>query len=89
MNPRSLEEDLLSIAGVEGAEVEGTSDKPAGLRIRIAEGADQAAVGTGRHGTGQGVPSGANGSVPEQAAGRGVRDTARHEDYRYTDEAYW
>ena len=45
MNARSLQEDLLSIPGVEGAEVEGTSDKPAGLRIRIAEGADQAAVG--------------------------------------------
>lgn len=45
MNARSLQEDLLSIPGVEGAEVEGTADKPAGLRIRIAEGADQAAVG--------------------------------------------
>lgn len=45
MNARSLQEDLLSIPGVEGAEVEGSADKPAGLRIRIAEGADQRAVG--------------------------------------------
>ena len=41
----SLQDDLLAIAGVEGAEVEGSADKPAGLRIRIAEGADQHAVG--------------------------------------------
>jgi hypothetical protein len=45
VNARSLQEDLLSIPGVEGAEVEGSSDRPAGLRIRIAEGADQRAVG--------------------------------------------
>ncbi len=45
MNARSLQDDLLSIPGVEGAEVEGSDDKPAGLRIRIAEGADQRAVG--------------------------------------------
>jgi hypothetical protein len=45
VNARSLQEDLLSIPGVEGAEVEGSADKPAGLRIRIAEGADQRAVG--------------------------------------------
>lgn len=45
MNERSLQEDLLRIPGVEGAEVEGSADKPAGLRIRIAEGADQGAVG--------------------------------------------
>jgi hypothetical protein len=41
----SLQDDLLSIPGVEGAEVEGLQDAPAGLRIRIAEGADQEAVG--------------------------------------------
>jgi hypothetical protein len=41
-----LQEDLLRIPGVEGAEVEGTGDQPAGLRIRIAAGADQSAVGT-------------------------------------------
>jgi hypothetical protein len=45
VNARSLQDDLLSIPGVEGAEVEGSDDKPAGLRIRIAEGADQRAVG--------------------------------------------
>jgi hypothetical protein len=45
VNARSLQEDLLSIPGVEGAEVEGSADRPAGLRIRIAEGADQRAVG--------------------------------------------
>ncbi len=45
MNERSLQDDLLRIPGVEGAEVEGSADKPAGLRIRIAEGADQGAVG--------------------------------------------
>jgi hypothetical protein len=45
VNARSLQEDLLSIPGVEGAEIEGSADKPAGLRIRIAEGADQRAVG--------------------------------------------
>lgn len=41
----SLQDDLLAIPGVEGAEVEGSQDAPAGLRIRIAEGADQEAVG--------------------------------------------
>ncbi|MCL1595577.1 MAG: hypothetical protein M3132_14615 [Actinomycetia bacterium] len=45
MNSRSLEEDLLDIPGVEGAEVDGSGSSPAGLRIRIAEGADQRAVG--------------------------------------------
>jgi hypothetical protein len=45
VNERSLQDDLLRIPGVEGAEVEGSADKPAGLRIRIAEGADQGAVG--------------------------------------------
>lgn len=44
--PRSLQEDLLRIPGVEGAEVEGTGEQPAGLRIRIAAGADQSAVGS-------------------------------------------
>lgn len=46
MQESSLRDDLLAIPGVEGAEVEGTDDRPAGLRIRIAEGADQGAVGT-------------------------------------------
>lgn len=46
MVPRSLQEDLLRIPGVEGAEVEGTGEQPAGLRIRIAAGADQSAVGS-------------------------------------------
>ncbi len=41
----SLQDDLLGIPGVEGAEVDGSLDAPAGLRIRIAEGADQEAVG--------------------------------------------
>ena len=41
----SLQDDLLRIPGVEGAEVDGSQDAPAGLRIRIAEGADQEAVG--------------------------------------------
>jgi hypothetical protein len=41
----SLQDDLLSIPGVEGAEIDGSQDAPAGLRIRIAEGADQEAVG--------------------------------------------
>jgi hypothetical protein len=41
----SLQDDLLQIQGVEGAEVDGSQDAPAGLRIRIAEGADQEAVG--------------------------------------------
>lgn len=45
MNEGSLRDDLLSIPGVEGADIEGSPDKPAGLRIRIAEGADQHAVG--------------------------------------------
>jgi hypothetical protein len=40
-----LQDDLLSIPGVEGAEIDGQQDAPAGLRIRIAEGADQEAVG--------------------------------------------
>lgn len=42
----SLRDDLLAIPGVEGAEVDGSQDAPAGLRIRIAEGADQQAVGS-------------------------------------------
>ncbi len=46
MGSRSLQDDLMRIPGVEGAEVEGSGDKPAGLRIRIAEGADQHAVGS-------------------------------------------
>ncbi len=41
----SLQDDLLGILGVEGAEVDGSGNSPAGLRIRIAEGADQQAVG--------------------------------------------
>jgi hypothetical protein len=41
----SLQDDLLGIPGVEGAEIDGAQDSPAGLRIRIAEGADQEAVG--------------------------------------------
>ncbi len=45
MDPRSLEEDLRDIPGVEGAEIERSGDAPGGLRIRIAEGADQRAVG--------------------------------------------
>jgi len=40
-----LQDDLLRIPGVEGAEVDGSQDAPAGLRIRIAEGADQEIVG--------------------------------------------
>jgi hypothetical protein len=40
-----LQDDLLKIPGVEGAEIDGLQDAPAGLRIRIAEGADQEAVG--------------------------------------------
>jgi hypothetical protein len=45
LSENSLRDDLLSIPGVEGAEIEGSAQKPAGLRIRIAEGADQRAVG--------------------------------------------
>lgn len=45
MSSRSLEEDLLDIPGVEGAEVDGPGVSPSGLRIRIADGADQSAVG--------------------------------------------
>jgi hypothetical protein len=41
----SLQDDLLGIPGVEGVEVDGSNDAPAGLRIRIAQGADQDAVG--------------------------------------------
>ena len=40
-----MQDDLLKIPGVEGAEIDGLQDAPAGLRIRIAEGADQEAVG--------------------------------------------
>lgn len=45
MTPRSLREDLLAIDGVEGADVDGVSDAPSGLRIRIAQDANQALVG--------------------------------------------
>lgn len=41
----SLQDDLLGIPGVEGAEIDGSQDAPAGLRIRISEDADQKAVG--------------------------------------------
>jgi hypothetical protein len=42
---RSLHEDLLAIDGVDGAEVDGASGSPSGLRIRIAKDADQRFVG--------------------------------------------
>ena len=45
MVTNSLQDDLLGIPGVEGAEIDGAQDSPAGLRIRITEGADQEAVG--------------------------------------------
>lgn len=45
MTSSSLQDDLLDIPGVEGAEVDGSGDAPAGLRIRIAQGANQEAVG--------------------------------------------
>lgn len=45
MHARSLREDLLGIDGVEGADIDGDSESPSGLRIRIAEGADQQLVG--------------------------------------------
>lgn len=45
MHARSLREDLLGIDGVEGADIDGADDSPSGLRIRIAEGADQHHVG--------------------------------------------
>ena len=41
-----MQDDLLDIPGVEGAEIDGSQEAPAGLRIRIAEGADQETVGT-------------------------------------------
>ncbi|MGI9667900.1 MAG: hypothetical protein ACR2N2_12535 [Acidimicrobiia bacterium] len=79
MSSHSLQDDLLSIPGVEGAEVEGSGDRPAGLRIRIAEGADQQAVGSAirhvltEHGLGTdtrlpGEPSGVESAEPAQAA---------------------
>ena len=54
----SLQDDLLSIPGVEGADIEGSASAPEGLRIRISEGANQEAVGgairrvLGSHGLG-------------------------------------
>ena len=45
MSTRSLEEDLREIPGVEGAEMDSSGGSPGGLRIRIAEGVDQGAVG--------------------------------------------
>lgn len=45
VHARSLREDLLGIDGVEGADIDGDSESPSGLRIRIAEGADQQLVG--------------------------------------------
>lgn len=45
MHTRSLENDLLAIEGVEHAEVDGDPGAPSGLRIRVTQGADQAAVG--------------------------------------------
>lgn len=45
MVTNSLQDDLLGIPGVEGAEIDGAQDSPSGLRIRIAEGTDQEAVG--------------------------------------------
>ncbi len=54
----SLQDDLLSIPGVEAADIEGSSSAPEGLRIRISESANQRAVGgairrvLGSHGLG-------------------------------------
>ena len=45
MQSRSLSEDLLAIDGVEGADVDGVTDAPSGLRIRISQDADQTLVG--------------------------------------------
>lgn len=45
MHTHSLHEDLLAIEGVDGAEVDGVSGSPSGLRIRIAKDADQRFVG--------------------------------------------
>jgi len=45
MQARSLREDLLAIEGVDHAEVDGDQSSPSGLRIRVAEGADQRLVG--------------------------------------------
>jgi hypothetical protein len=45
VQPRSLREDLLAIDGVEGADVDGLTDAPSGLRIRISQNADQTLVG--------------------------------------------
>jgi len=46
VSPDSLKQDLLNIEGVEGAEIDGPGVTPAGLRIRIAQGADQSGVGS-------------------------------------------
>ncbi len=75
----SLQDDLLGILGVEGAEVDGSKGAPAGLRIRIAEGADQQAVGAAirsvlsSHGLGTdtrlpGEPAPESQSIQEQGA---------------------
>lgn len=45
MQSRSLREDLLAIDGVEGADIDGVTDAPTGLRIRIAQDANQVVVG--------------------------------------------
>lgn len=45
MEARSLQEDLLAIDGVEHAEVDGGSDSPSGLRIRVSQDANQKLVG--------------------------------------------
>ena len=45
MEPRSLREDLLDIDGVESADIDGVLDAPTGLRVRIAQNANQVVVG--------------------------------------------
>ncbi|MFV1998956.1 MAG: hypothetical protein ACC654_01175 [Acidimicrobiia bacterium] len=74
MSSRSLEDDLLDIPGVEGAELDGAGASPAGLRIRIAEGADQRVVGSeirrvlNKHGLGTGTRLPGEGASADEPA---------------------
>ena len=45
MGVGTLRDDLLSLPGVEQAEIDGDSVTPAGVRVRLSPGVDPAAIG--------------------------------------------
>jgi len=83
----SLEQDLLAISGVEGAEVDGFSGAPEGLRIRIAEGADQEAVGGAIRRVLSAHGLGTDTRLPGEAAGSAATESTQGGVGLLTEEA--